>query len=62
VDPPSGTSATDIPPPIIDPTDPRSDEKKLMEMACKLKGTKPIWGIICDLSKTTQNNVQKVKK
>ena len=28
------------------------DEKRLKEMACRLKETKPIWGVICDLSKT----------
>uniref|UniRef100_A0A0M3I8S9 Uncharacterized protein n=1 Tax=Ascaris lumbricoides TaxID=6252 RepID=A0A0M3I8S9_ASCLU len=30
------------------------NEKALAEMACSLRGTKPIWGIICDLSKTAE--------
>uniref|UniRef100_A0A914ZX33 Uncharacterized protein n=1 Tax=Parascaris univalens TaxID=6257 RepID=A0A914ZX33_PARUN len=30
------------------------NERALAEMACSLRGTKPIWGIICDLSKTAE--------
>uniref|UniRef100_A0A914VUP1 Cadherin domain-containing protein n=1 Tax=Plectus sambesii TaxID=2011161 RepID=A0A914VUP1_9BILA len=56
VDQPAGSSAPDITPPTAGLADRSLDEKKLMDMACKLKDTKPIWGIICDLSKTTQNN------
>ncbi|VDK60362.1 unnamed protein product [Anisakis simplex] len=30
------------------------NEKQLAEMACRLSDTRPIWSIICDLSKTAQ--------
>lgn len=30
--------------------------KNITEMACRLKDTQPIWGLICDLSKTSGIN------
>ncbi|CAG9532965.1 unnamed protein product [Cercopithifilaria johnstoni] len=35
------------------------DNENILEMACRLKDTEPIWGLICDLSKTLESSIEK---
>lgn len=50
----AGTSLPEFPFPIPRADGVRESKEEAAAMACKLRDTKPIWGLICDLSKTTQ--------